>query len=484
MPVSSSPAGPAAPVRAESNPAGSRSLQGWAMLWTLLGIFAGGLALNLTPCIYPMIPITVSFFGGRTAQDRPGQLKLVLHGLCYLLGLALTNSTLVVAAALSGGLMGAMLQNPIVLTLVAGILVLFATSLFGLWELRLPGFLTQVAGKSYSGYFGSLFMGLTLGVVAAPCIGPFVLGLLTWVAHMGSPLLGFLIFFILSLGLPLFVLALFSGQLQRLPKAGGWMIWVRKLLGWVLVGMAAYFVRPVLPDMMKVILPAMVALSAGLHLGWLDKNQAGQKLFPWLKTLVGTLCLVLATVWLTAWAMRGPGIDWRAYSEPTLRQAIEQGKPVIIDFYAEWCTPCREFEEVTFHHADVVREAENGKGTLRIQNHLIDGRPNNKVMHTDTLIRLGAFLIDVDRMLRLIVVTPDMHRVHHSVIIRETNSNYGFNLSWWDRLFGTYKDQPIKGHKEMVIGLSQFRDPKKFSLLRLLILPFVGDPGRVPINRH
>ena len=94
-------------------------------------------------------------------------------------------------AALTGGLMGALLQNPIVLTLVAGVLIVFATSLFGLWELRLPGVLTQAAGQSYSGYFGSLFMGLTLGVVAAPCIGPFVLGLLTWVAGMGNPWLGF-----------------------------------------------------------------------------------------------------------------------------------------------------------------------------------------------------------------------------------------------------------------------------------------------------
>lgn len=90
----------------------------------------------------------------------------------------------------------------------------------------------------------------------------------------------------------------------------------------------------------------------------------------------------------------------------------------------------------------------------------------------------------VDRILRLLVVTPDMHRVHHSVIIRETNSNYGFNLPWWDRLLGTYKDQPDKGHTDMVIGLSQFRDPKKLSLPRLLILPFVSHPGRVPINRH
>ena len=90
----------------------------------------------------------------------------------------------------------------------------------------------------------------------------------------------------------------------------------------------------------------------------------------------------------------------------------------------------------------------------------------------------------VDRILRRFVVTPDMHRVHHSVIIRETNSNYGFSLPWWDRLFGTYKDQPVKGHTDMIIGLSQFRDPRKLTLPRLLILPFVGNPGQVPINRH
>ncbi|MFP4032053.1 MAG: sterol desaturase family protein [Desulfococcaceae bacterium] len=90
----------------------------------------------------------------------------------------------------------------------------------------------------------------------------------------------------------------------------------------------------------------------------------------------------------------------------------------------------------------------------------------------------------LDRALRLIVVTPDMHRVHHSVLVRETNGNYGFNPPRWDRLLGTYKAQPSKGHAEMVIGLSQFRDSAKLSLPRLPILPFVGDPGRVPINRH
>ncbi|HKJ32664.1 MAG TPA: sterol desaturase family protein, partial [Balneolales bacterium] len=88
-----------------------------------------------------------------------------------------------------------------------------------------------------------------------------------------------------------------------------------------------------------------------------------------------------------------------------------------------------------------------------------------------------------DRFLRLFVVTPDMHRVHHSVIIRETNSNYGFNLSIWDRLFGTYLAQPSKGHKDMIIGLPQFRDHRRLTLPWLLILPFIGDLGNQPISR-
>ena len=92
--------------------------------------------------------------------------------------------------------------------------------------------------------------------------------------------------------------------------------------------------------------------------------------------------------------------------------------------------------------------------------------------------------LKLDWVLRFIIVTPDMHRVHHSVIIRESNSNFGFNLPWWDRLFGTYRDQPAKGHGDMTIGISQFRDSKRLTLPWLLVLPFIGDPGRQPINRH
>jgi thiol:disulfide interchange protein DsbD len=350
LPIEISAPEPSHPVK---RPQKYGALTGWSIIWTLLGIFFGGMALNLTPCIYPLIPITVSYFGGQSTSNKGA---LPAHGLCYIGGLALTNSSLGVAAALTGGLMGAILQNPFVLAAVAIILLVFSTSLFGFWELRMPYWLTQAASKSYAGYFGSLFMGITLGVVAAPCIGPFVLGLLTWVAGMGDPFLGFLIFFTLSLGLglPLFFLAMFSGQIEKLPRSGEWMLWVRKLMGWVLVGMAAYFVRPVLTKTAGDIVLAGVAFGAGLHLGWIDGTRAAFRAFSWLKTGAGIAGLVTATYLIGSLAMTGPGVNWQSYSNQLIADAVKHHKPVIIDFSAAWCAPCRELDEVTFHHPDVV----------------------------------------------------------------------------------------------------------------------------------
>jgi thioredoxin:protein disulfide reductase len=357
LPVASAPAGLA---QTSEEPKAPGPLTGWGMIATLLGIFFGGMALNLTPCVYPLIPITVSYFGGQATQEGGGRGALFIHGLCYMLGLALTNSLLGVTASLTGGLMGGLLQNSFILISVAAVLVFFATSLFGFWEMRLPSGLTQIAAKSHAGYLGSLFMGLTLGIVAAPCIGPFVLGLLTWVASMGSPWLGFVIFFTLSLGLglPLFFLAMFSGQLKKLPRSGGWMIWVRLLMGWVLVGMAAHFIRPLLPGHSGSVLLAVVILAAGLHLGWMDKSQAHFRAFPLLKGGVGVVCLMLAAFLLSSSFMQGAGVSWKPYSDEVLQEAVHVGKPVIIDFYATWCTPCRELEDVTFHDPVVVKQSD------------------------------------------------------------------------------------------------------------------------------
>lgn len=285
--------------------------------------------------------------------------KLAVHGLLYLVGLSVTNSVLGVVAALTGSLMGAALQNPIVLVVVACVLIFFATSLFGFWDLQLPYSLTSAASKSYAGYFGTLFMGLTLGVVAAPCLGPFVLGLLTWVASMGSPWLGFLIFFTLSLGLglPLFFLAMFSGSLEKLPGSGEWMLWVRKLMGWVLIGMAAYFVSPLLPSSVSVFLLAGVALAAGFHLGWIDGTQGGFKAFSVVKNVVGVAGVVVGAFLLSSLLMVGPGVSWKAYSDEVMEQARKSNKPVIVDFSATWCTPCRELEDITFRDPTIVKQA-------------------------------------------------------------------------------------------------------------------------------
>jgi thiol:disulfide interchange protein DsbD len=121
--------------------------------------------------------------------------------------------------------------------------------------------------------------------------------------------------------------------------------------------MAAYFIRPLLPESWGVFLLAGVAFFAGLHLGWLDKTKAAFRSFNWLKTGAGLAGIIMATLLVGSWVFRGPGVAWQPYSEKVLLEAQHQKKPVIIDFYATWCTPCRELENITFHDPAVVSEA-------------------------------------------------------------------------------------------------------------------------------
>ena len=180
------------------------------LLGALLVVFGWGLLLNLTPCVYPVIPLTVGFFGGQAAgQSR----RLFGLAAVYVLGMATTYSALGVAAALSGKLFGSALQSPWVLVGVAAVLTALALSMFGLYDIRMPTSWMQKAGARAGGA-GAYAMGLLVGVVAAPCIGPVVLALLAFVAARQDAAFGFLIFFVLSLGLglPYLFLAAFLGQ--------------------------------------------------------------------------------------------------------------------------------------------------------------------------------------------------------------------------------------------------------------------------------
>ena len=332
---------------------------GSRLFLTLIGVFFGGIALNLTPCVYPLIPITASYFGGRSGAERQGY--LLIHGVLYILGISFMNSTLGVIAALTGKLMGSLLQHPAVLIFVSSVFLLMALNFFGFWELRIPTFLSPIISKSHTGYAGSLFMGLTLGIVAAPCIGPFIIGLLTMVAQKGDPLFGFLIFFTLSLGLglPLFILSIFAGNMSKLPRSGEWLLWIRNFFGWIMLAMAAYFIKPIFPwrEMGTYIL-VIVVFASGVHLGFLNKIGQNLRVFVFIKRTVGIFAIVFSVFLALSILLQGPGVSWKQYSQVSLSEAKESGKPVIIDFYADWCTPCRNLERKTFHDRRVVKESE------------------------------------------------------------------------------------------------------------------------------
>jgi thiol:disulfide interchange protein DsbD len=316
------------------------------LLGALLIVFGWGLLLNLTPCVYPVIPLTIGFFGGQNQGQGRGGRAFGLAAL-YVLGMATMYSALGVAAALSGRLFGSALQSPWVLAVVALVLVALALSMFGLYDLRMPTALMQKAGAR-SGALGAYGMGLLVGVVAAPCVGPFVLGLLAFVAARQQAGLGFLFFFVLSLGLglPYLFLGAFSGSLSRLPRAGMWMESVKKAFGWVLLAMAAYFLRPALPAPAGGwILPAVLAIGAvaiALTAGWRPLARGA-----------AAIVFLAAAFFFVPRAAATDGPAWRPYEAG---KVAASGRASVIDFAAAWCVPCRELDEKTFSDPR-VREA-------------------------------------------------------------------------------------------------------------------------------
>jgi len=228
----------------------------------------------------------------------------------------------------------------------------------------------------------------------------------------------------------------------------------------VILGLNPLFVRVLFP-----ILPAGLAMLASQR-NWGLLNQIG--IPDWLKILSGVILLDLV-VYTQHVVFHSIPVLWRLHM-------VHHSD---LDFDLTTGLRFHPLEIVVSMCLKLLAVAALGPPWLAVI--IFEVALNSTSMFSHSNIRIPQ---TADRLLRLLVITPDMHRVHHSVIIRETNSNFGFNLSLWDRLFGTYKSQPADGHTEMVIGLSQFRDIRKLSVPGLLILPITGDYGQVPINRR
>lgn len=350
------PRGTAPPTTpADERFAVGRWIQDYGLILTLLAVAVLGVGLNLTPCVYPLISVTVAYFGNQS-RHRGRVLELAA---IYVLGIALSFSALGAAAGLSGGFFGAVLQRPAFIFALAALLVFLALGSFGLYEFHVPSALLRRAGGTGRGVAGALFMGLTMGVVAAPCVGPIVSGLLVFVGLRQDPLLGFLLFFALAIGMgaPYVVLAVAAGSLKHLPRSGEWLVWTERLFGCILLVMAVYFAAPLLPGpSRRYLLPAALGLS-GLYLGFIEQAGRALRHFPLFKRVVGVLLIAFALRLGQTAATRGT-IEWEPLSAAAHAQRIvHSGAPVLIDFAADWCIPCRQMDDDTFAHPAVLREA-------------------------------------------------------------------------------------------------------------------------------
>jgi thiol:disulfide interchange protein DsbD len=335
------------------------------------GFFVFGLLLAFTPCVLPMIPILSGIIAGE-GKDIDKLRALFLSG-SYVLGMALAYAAAGVAAAFSGTLLAAALQNAWVLAAFALVFVLLALSMFGFYELQLPGFVHQRLHSAHRSLRGGRIasvaaMGLLSAVIVSPCVAAPLAGALLYISQTRDVLLGGTALFAMALGMGVPLIAVGVSEGALLPRAGPWMGAVRRFFGVLLLAVAIWVITPVLPA--AVVLSAWGALFLGsaMFLRAIDPLPASAPGWWRLSKALGIAALVVGVALLVG-ALSGSRDPLRplaglaggtaAVAEPlgwqrvgSLQELHEKlkapGKPVMLDFYADWCVSCKEMEAFTF----------------------------------------------------------------------------------------------------------------------------------------